>query len=274
MTQRITSWRKPHGIIPQFEKNDDDKIVIPATRFFDQMAVIGDEVVACFVLDTAEGYVLLDCMEPTDRALHMIEQGFKDLGYDINELTAILITHGHGDHYGNADILQQRYGARVFIGKRDHQLAVENEDGLPYRLPTFNVTRYLEDGDVLTFGDTAITCIETPGHTPGCFSFIVNVSDEGAPHTVALWGGSGVMPTSDPQVYYQSLLTFSRICDENGVDGEIATHPSLDNGLERYALVRNIVDGVPNPFVLGSAGYHYYEQQFYELAYQRGIPRP
>ena len=48
-------------------------------------------------------------------------------------------------------------------------------------------------------------------------------------------------------------------------DGEIATHPCLDLGLQRLDIVRNIIDGVPNPFVLGIEGYKYYEKQFYEL---------
>ena len=274
MNQPNTSWRKPHRIIPTFSKDDREKTIIPPTRFFDQMAIIGDEVVACFVVSTSKGYVLIDCLEPTDRALDMIEQGFETLGFNIDELAAVVISHGHGDHYGNADILQERYGAKIYLSERDWRLASENEDKIDYRLPKFSVDHYLVDNEVLVFGDTTILCVETPGHTPGCFSFIISVTDEGAPHKMALWGGSGILPTSDAQSYYRSLLKFSTICAQENVDGEIATHPSLDNGLERIALVRSIVDGVPNPFVLGSEGYRYYERQFYELAYENGIPRP
>ncbi len=254
MNSTNSSWRKPHHIIPQFSKPDDEKAIIPATRFFDQMAIIGDEVVACFAMRTSAGYVLIDCLEPTERALALIEQGFADLEWDINELAAIVITHGHGDHYGNTGTLQKRYGAHVYLSERDWQLARDNEDGLDYRLPDFTVDHFISDNEVLEFGDTRILCVETPGHTPGCFSFIIDVTDEGVPHKMALWGGSGILPTSNAAQYYQSLVKFSALCEQGGVDGEIATHPSLDNGIERIALVCNIVDGVPNPFVLGSAG--------------------
>ncbi|MBE7724071.1 MAG: hypothetical protein E7244_06415 [Enterocloster citroniae] len=75
---------------------------------------------------------------------------------------------------------------------------------------------------------------------------------------MALWGGSGILPDSNVEDYYQSLEKFSRVCEMFQVDGEIS--PPFDMGLQRLELVRNIVDGVPNPFILGTEGYRYYEQ--------------
>lgn len=114
------------------------------------------------------------------------------------------------------------------------------------------------------FGDVKIKAIFTPGHTNGCFSFIVPVTDEGRTHHMALWGGSGILPDSDKEKYYNSLVRFTKLCYEYKVDGEISSHPCLDMGLQRYTMVRTITDGMPNPFVLGEEGYHYYERQFYE----------
>lgn len=37
-------------------------------------------------------------------------------------------------------------------------------------------------------------------------------------------------------------------------------------GIKRLEIVRNITDGVPNPFVLGENGYRYYEKMFYDYA--------
>ena len=52
------------------------------------------------------------------------------------------------------------------------------------------------------------------------------------------------------------------------MDVELCAHPTLDNGLERHALVRTIVNGVPNPFVIGEAGFAYYMGQYYDLVEQ------
>lgn len=258
----IRSWRKPRTEKPDFHKQD--LIVCPATRFFDQMSFIGDEVVGCFVIETEKGIVLLDCMNPEDRCIEIIENGFKDLNLDIHNLYAIVITHGHGDHFGMAGYFKEKYGAMIYMSKIDYDFARNMPEHFPWKPVTFEVDYYLEDVASLDFGDIKIKIMHTPGHTAGCFSFIIPVTDEGRKHHVGLWGGSGIMPDSNKEDYYNSLVRFTELCYEYKVDGEISTHPCLDMGLLRYKMVREITDGMPNPFVLGEEGYHYYQRQFYD----------
>ena len=80
------------------------KEVIPATRFFDNLSYIGDSSIGCFVLETSDGLVMLDCRWPTPESVTLIEQGYRDLSLDLHSLKAILITHGHADHFGRADL--------------------------------------------------------------------------------------------------------------------------------------------------------------------------
>ena len=260
----MKTWRTHRTVIPDFSlQNIPD---FPATRFFDGLSFIGNEVLGCFPLETEEGIVLLDCMLPDKDSERCIEKGFADLGLDIRELRAIVITHGHGDHYGNADRFKAKYGTKIYMGETDYQTAHHPPAGFPWRPLDCACDHFLQDGELLRFGNVWIKCVLTPGHTPGCFSLILPVTDEGVPHTAALWGGSGILPSSDVTAYQQSLVKFTEECRANHVDCEIATHPCLDNGLERLNVVRRIVDGIPNPFVLGEDGYRYYEQQFYALA--------
>lgn len=256
------SWRSSRTEKPDFHKQEPT--LCPATRFFDQMSFIGDEIVGCFVIETEKGIVLLDCMNPDNRCIQIIEKGFSDLSLDIHNLHTIIISHGHGDHFGMAGYFKETYGARICMSKTDYDFARSMPKHLPWEPVSFEADHYLEDGAVLDFGDVAIKTVHTPGHTAGCFSFIIPVTDEGRKHCVALWGGSGIMPDSNKADYYNSLVRFTKLCYENKVDGEISTHPCLDMGLRRYEMVRHITDGMPNPFVLGEEGYHYYERQFYD----------
>lgn len=261
------TWRKSRTRKPDFQ--NPDPTVCPPTWFFDNMAFIGDEVVGCFLIRTEEGLVLLDCMNPDERCRKLVEEGITQLGESVENLRAILISHGHGDHFGNAEYFQKQYGTRIYMSETDYEYARNMPADMPWKPVGFHVDEFYRDGETLAFGTTAIRTVFTPGHTKGCYSFIVPVTDEGRPHRMALWGGSGIMPDTDKNEYHQSLLKFTGICREMHVDGEISTHPCLDMGLDRYALARNITDGMPNPFVLGEEGYHYYEQQFYDYVEPR-----
>lgn len=256
------SWRCSKTKKPNFQ--NPNPIVCPPTWFFDNLAFIGDEVVGCFLIKTENGLVLLDCMNPDERCKFLIEQGIKQLGESVDDLHAIVISHGHGDHFGNAAYFQKQYHAKIYMSKTDYEFAKNMPNALPWEPVQFHVDEFLQDNGLLSFGSIQLHSIFTPGHTKGCFFFIIPVTDEGRPHTMALWGGSGIMPDTDKNEYHQSLIKFTNVCKEFHVDGAISTHPCLDMGLMRYEMIRNITDGMPNPFIMGEDGYHYYEQQFYD----------
>ncbi len=255
-----STWRTSRPHRPNFGSTPKP---YPATWFFDRMGFIGDEGVGCFLIKTSEGLILIDAMYPEDKYLQMIEDGIRELGCRGEDLKAVLITHGHFDHFGQADKLRDRYGCRIYLSKTDEELA-RSKPEVPYGL-TFPVDGWLEDGQDFILGDTAIRAVHTPGHTPGCMSFIIPVTDEGRPHHLALWGGTGILPDSDKEAYLASVEKFSQICDGYEVDAEISNHPFVDNSLLRLEVIRNIVDGVPNPFVIGREAYRRYERMFYDL---------
>ena len=250
----------------RFAKPDFNKKEIkpfPATKFFDQLSFIGNEIVGCFVLETTAGYVLIDCMNPDEDSKKTIEEDFKSLGYDINNLSAIVRSHGHGDHFGNAGYFKEKYGAKIFMSKLDCEFAKNMSKTFPWEPIKFEVDHYLTDGETLEFGQ--IKCVFTPGHSVGCFSFIIPVTDEGRKHKMALWGGFGILLDTSIEDYENSWYEFSKICDKEDVDSEIDTHSCLDMGLERLSIIRNITNSVYNPFIIGKDGYKYYEKQFYNL---------
>ncbi len=264
------SWRRPnpHKMIP-----GQKDLLVPPTRMFDQLSFIGTTKYACFVLETSEGHILLDCLNTGAQYVPLIEEGFAELGLNIQDLKAVLITHGHGDHYGRADLLRERCGAKLYMSRVDYEYARDAND--PYsRFPdgplSWTPDGFLEDQVPFCLGDTHVGIVSTPGHTPGCLSFLVPVTDEGRPHLLALWGGTGVPGNPERQkMYLESCDRFAQIAEEAGVDGELTNHPFVDQTVERLALLRNIVDGLPNPFVLGKRGYKYYEAMFRDLCLKR-----
>lgn len=259
----LKTWRKLRVCIPDFNKKDFSLCFL--TKFFDQLSFIGNEFVGCFLLESHKG--LIDCMNQKESSISAIESAIAELGQDISQLKFIVISNGDEDHFGRAGYFQKKYGTEIYMSEIDYKFAKALYK-LHGKQSDFLVNYFLRDGEILNFDDVKIEAVFTPGHTPGCFSFLIPVTDEGRPHTIALWGGAAIIKDSNVNEYLASWKKFSRICHQNRVDGEIATHPFLDMGIKRLDIIRNITDGVPNPFVLGEEGYCYYEKMFYDYAFK------
>ena len=135
------------------------------------------------VLVDAEGAVLLDTGFPGDA--RRIRRVMADAGVGPRDVRAILLTHGHLDHAGNAAELKAWTGAPVYA----HALEQAHVDGLfPYHgiarvcgaleAAGRAVTRYrpvtidvaIKDGDELPFWG-GLRVVHLPGHTLGHCGF-------------------------------------------------------------------------------------------------------
>ena len=90
---------------------------------------------------------------------------------DIN-LTRILVTHAHLDHVGAVAELAKQLKLPIEGPHIEDQFWIDKLAqqaqmfGAP-AAPTFTPTRWLKQGDIVTFGQVALQVFHCPGHTPG-----------------------------------------------------------------------------------------------------------
>jgi hydroxyacylglutathione hydrolase len=90
----------------------------------------------------------------------------------------IINTHGHFDHAGENKRLKEVTGAQLLIHKADapkilHQGASGNMWGIHVE-DSPPPDRYIDEGDMITFGDVSLKVLHTPGHSPGGISLVVD----------------------------------------------------------------------------------------------------
>jgi glyoxylase-like metal-dependent hydrolase (beta-lactamase superfamily II) len=140
---------------------------------------------------------LVDSGPNSGKALDELEQALAAHGRSIEEIELLVITHQHIDHFGLASILARRSGAEVaalaplasYLG--DYREVAELDDrfaertmlqhGIPADVVTalravsasfrawgaaVEVTRPLQDGEVLKLRDRELRVLHRPGHSP------------------------------------------------------------------------------------------------------------
>jgi len=125
-----------------------------------------------YLWDTGEGLLLID--PSYERFRPMIETQIRQLGYRLDQVKWVLLTHMHFDHIESAGAYADR-GSLVFIHQDDAEVVRGRKE-----LASAAIARPVErpqvfaDGDKLAFGKLEMTAIHTPGHTPGAACFTLD----------------------------------------------------------------------------------------------------
>ena len=110
------------------------------------------------------------------------------------ELKTVLDTHCHADHVTSAWLLRQRTGAQIAISKA---AGVDGAD------------RYLQHGERVSFGKRFVEVRETPGHTDGCVTYVLDDESMAFTGDALLIRGCGRtdFQRGDPSRLYRSIHT-------------------------------------------------------------------
>jgi metallo-beta-lactamase class B len=233
-----------------------DGSTVYTAQAFDNIFHIGFNWVGTWLVVTSDGLILIDALNNAEEAETILVPAIRQLGFDPAMLRYVVVTHGHGDHFGGARYLQDTFGARVVLAEADWALMEGRPPATAARLPAPARDVVAADGQALTLGDTTLTIIHTPGHTPGTISLVIPARWEGRTHALTLAGGSA-MPNSVAAVasYLDSFHKLWNAGRAAGAVGVLSTHAFMHGAIEKLEAMRERRPGDPNLFILGADGY-------------------
>ncbi|MET0212292.1 MAG: MBL fold metallo-hydrolase, partial [Vicinamibacterales bacterium] len=258
-----TQWaEEAHFFCEAPRGNSANDPVIAPTKIFDNVYVIGNAGTVIYVVQTSNGLVMLDSLGTAQLETQLLP-GFQKLGLDPANVRAVIMGHGHADHFGGSPYFQDKFGARIYISEADWNLMDNPPPGRGGQPPAPQVRpkrdQVVADGQAIVIGDFRVTPVAIPGHTPGSMGYIFPVKDNGRTRMAAMYGGTILTPgpISDEGLatYLKSVARFKDATSKAKVEIVMQNHPLMDPVQPKLEKMQSRRSGDPNPWVVGESNY-------------------
>jgi metallo-beta-lactamase class B len=178
----------------------DYTVPFPAHRVIGNVYFVGTRDQAIYVITTPAGNILVNS-GPED-TVALTKKSIADLGLKYADTKLLLISHAHFDHDAGSAAIIKDTGAKYDVmdadvpvvesgGKADPNYGDRGGHNL---YPAVKVDRVLHDGDTVSLGGVTLTAHKTPGHTPGCTTWTLPVTEGGKTLNVVIVGSPNVNP--------------------------------------------------------------------------------
>jgi glyoxylase-like metal-dependent hydrolase (beta-lactamase superfamily II) len=187
----------------------------------------GLQAVNVYALADGHGVALVDTGWNHPAIVEALTDGLGSLGFGLRDLTRIVCTHSHYDHYGLAAQLRALSGAPVLLGELEVEnlgVAIDREvfaraehqrrawlrehgayrlaewrgdfDAVAARGPWERPDELLADGDAIELDGRSLRALLTPGHTRGHLMFV----GDGL-----VFGGDHLLPHITPSLGFEAF---------------------------------------------------------------------
>ena len=144
--------------------------LIPTGRISENVSAIKTGSVNLFIYEKGSDRIAVDSGFGTS----ILKRELSLLGIDPNEITSLFLTHSDFDHAGGLPVFQN---SAIYLSSREEPMItrrVARKYGVIYNRKISRAYRLLKNNDEVAVGAIKVKAIETPGHTPGSMSFLVN----------------------------------------------------------------------------------------------------
>jgi metallo-beta-lactamase class B len=222
---------------------------------------VGSKGLANYLITTPAGHILIN--SDLEANVPLIRASVEQLGFKFSDIKILLISHAHWDHDAGSAMIKRMTGATYMVMDADVPVVESGgADDFQYSAteflyPATKVDRVLHDGDEVKLGDAVLVAHLTPGHTKGCTTWTMRVTENGKTYNVAIVGSPNVNAgynlvgnTRYPQIA-QDYDRMFRVLKSLPVDVFLGAHGAYFGMETKYAQLKA---GAVAPFV-DPAGY-------------------
>ncbi len=250
------------------QANPDWTEPFPPFHIAGNLYYVGSKGLANYLVATPRGNILIN--SDLEANVQMIEASIEKLGFKFKDTKILLISHAHWDHDAGSATIKELTGATYMVmdadvpvvesgGKTDFEYG--NSPTSLYR--PVKVDRVLHDGDEVRLGSAVLVAHLTPGHTKGCTTWTMEVTERGKTYNVVILGSPNVnagYKLVDNTAYPQIAEDYERmwgVLKSLPCDIFLGAHGNYFGLEEKYPLMKK---GGVNAFV-DPSGYKKYIAQ-------------
>jgi len=171
------------------------------------------------------------------------------------QLTWVLDTHVHADHFSAGHYLREQTGAKLGIGA--HVKNVQSYFGPIYGLADGAIDHQIfdalfEDSDTIQLGEHTVKSIYTPGHTAACVTYLIaDMAFVGDTLFMPDYGTARTdFPGGDAATLYKSIQNILSLPDETRI---MVGHDYRPKGRVDYAWESTVADQRKNIHLRGKS---------------------
>jgi metallo-beta-lactamase class B len=224
----------------------------PPARIHGDIYQVGTCGITALLVATPEGHVLID--GGVEAAAPLVAANVTALGFRLEDIRYILVSHEHYDHVAAIAALQRLTGATLVAraaaraGLETGRVApADPQAELHPPFPPARIGRVIADGDTVRLGGIAFTAHATPGHTPGSTSWTWRSCAAGQCLTAAYVdslsavSAEGYRFADHPELIAAFRSTFAKVATLP-CDLLMTPHPSASGFVERMAGAAPLID--------------------------------
>jgi metallo-beta-lactamase class B len=231
---------------------DDYEKPAPPVRIHGNTYFVGTCGITSILITDPAGDILID--GGTEKDADLIAANVRKLGFDIRNVKILLNSHEHFDHVGGIAELQRMSGAQLLAspaaaavlnsgapGEGDPQAAIDKS------FPAAHVDRVIGDREQVRIGNTVVTAVATPGHTPGALTWHWGSCDGGVCRQIAY--ADSLTPVSsdkyrfiDHPAYVGAFRASLAKVAALDCDIVLTPHPSASDMIKRFGRGKPLDD--------------------------------